>query len=181
MTLNEFKRKAEETPLALELLWRFGKTSDFEPWLQGARRITAVRSYGFDLELNTTEGLRDTEQKTSQLRVERSALFELDGDILSIYKSGCRPATEDEQEALDGWARKQKENPDAGYWAMTNYFRSFVSVTGRQNVRRRKGGKGYEYLIGNRRRKIDPDTGRELVFDKNVRGELALKYRVVSA
>ena len=64
---------------------------------------------------------------------------------------------------------------------MVKHFRSFVSITGRQNVRRRKGGKGYEYLIQDRRRKIDPATGRELVFDKNVRGELALKYRVVAA
>lgn len=181
MTLNEFKRKAEETPLALELLWRFGKTSDFEPWLQGARRIMAVRSYGFDLEVHSTEGLRDPEQKTSQLRVERSALFELDGDVLSIYCSGCRPATEDEQEAMDGWDRKAAESPDVSHWSMVKHFRSFVSTTGRQNVRRRKGGKGYEYLIQDRRRKIDPATGRELVFDKNVRGELVLQYRVIAA
>ena len=29
--------------------------------------------------------------------------------------------------------------------------------------------------------KIAPCTGRELVFDKNVRGELSLKYRVIAA
>lgn len=181
MTLNEFKRKAEEKPVALELLWRFGQTSGFAPWLQGARRIAAVRSYGFDLELNTTEGLNDPNQTTSQLRVERSALFELEGDILSIYSSGCRPATEDEQEVLDGWAKMQTENPDVSRWAMTKYFRSFVSANGRQNARRHKGGKGYEYLIEDRRRKIDPGTGRELIFNKNVRGELALQYRVIAA
>ncbi len=167
--------------MALELLWRFGKTSGFAPWLQGARRIMAVRSYGFDLEVHSTEGLRDPEQKTTQLRVERSALFELDGDIFSIYNSGCRPATEDEQEAMDDWDRKAAESSDVSRWSMVKHFRSFVSTTGRQNVRRRKGGKGYEYLIQDRRGKIDPSTGRELVFDKNVRGELALKYRVISA
>ena len=61
-----------------------------------------------------------------------------------------------------------------------SHFRSFTSTTGRHNVRRR-GGKGYEHLIRDRRRKIDPNTGRELVFDQNVRGELALKYRVIAA
>lgn len=181
MTLNGFKRAAQERPISLELLWRFGETSGFAPWLCGPRRIAAVRSYGFDLALNTTEGLLDPGQKTSQLRVERSALFQLDGDILSIYKGGCRPATEDEQEAIDGWERKAAQSPNASYWRMVGYFRSFTSTTGRQNVRRRKGGRGYEYLIQDRRRKIDPATGRELVFDKNVRGELALKYRVIAA
>lgn len=181
MTLNGFKRAAQERPISLELLWRFGETSGFAPWLCGPRRIAAVRSYGFDLALNTTEGLLDPGQKTSQLRVERSALFQLDGDILSIYKGGCRPATEDEQEAMDGWTLKEAESPNVGYWRMVGYFRSFTSTTGRQNARRRKGGKGYEYLIHDRRREIDPATGRELVFDKNVRGELALKYRVIAA
>lgn len=181
MTLNEFKRMAQERPIFLELLWRNGEISGFAPWLRGPRSIAAVRSYGFDLALNTTEGLSDPEQKTSQLRVERSALFQLDGDILSIYKGGCRPATEDEQEAMDGWARKAAQSPNAGYWSMVGFFRSFPSGAGRQNARRHRGSRGYEYLIHDRRRNIDPVTGREFVFDKNVRGELSLKYRVIAA
>lgn len=181
MTLNEFKRMAQERPIFLELLWRNGEISGFALWLRGPRSIAAVRSYGFDLALNTTEGLSDPEQKTSQLRVERSALFQLDGDILSIYKGGCRPATEDEQEAMDGWARKAAQSPNAGYWSMVGFFRSFPSGSGRQNARRHRGSRGYEYLIHDRRRNIDPVTGREFVFDKNVRGELSLKYRVIAA
>lgn len=105
---------AKERPIALELLWRYGKT-EFAPWLSGVRRIVAVRSYGFDLEILSTEGLTDQNQKTSRLCVERAAQFQLDGDILSVYKSGCRPATEAEQDALDGWTRKQEENPDISY------------------------------------------------------------------
>lgn len=83
MTLAKFKRMAREKPIALELIWRYGAT-EFAPWLQGARRIVAVRSYGFDLEILSREGLSDPSQKTSQLRVERAAQFQLDGDILSI-------------------------------------------------------------------------------------------------
>ena len=83
MTLTEFKRMAKERPIALELLWRYGAT-EYAPWLCGVRRIVAVRSYGFDLEILSTEGLSDPSQKTSQLRVERAAQFRLDGDILSI-------------------------------------------------------------------------------------------------
>lgn len=181
MTLNKFKRIARERPIFLELLWRNGETSGFAPWLCGPRRIAVVRSYGFDLALNSTEGLNDPNQKTSQLRVERAAQFELDGDILSIYKGGCRPATEDEQEAMDGGDRKAAKSPNAGYWSMVGFFRSFSSSAGRQNARRHRGSRGYEYLIRDRRRQIDPGTGRELVFDKSVRGELALKYRVIAA
>lgn len=173
MTLTEFKRTAQEKPIALELLWRYGKT-EFQPWLRGVRPIVAVRSYGFDLGLLTTEGLGDPKQETSRLSVERANLFELEGDILSIYNSGRRPATEDEQEVLDGWAEKAAKNPNVSYWARKNYFQTFVSAKKPKANRR----KGYEYLIDNRCREIDPATGRELIFDKTVRGELALKYRV---
>ena len=118
MTLTEFKHMAKENPISLELLWRYGATK-FAPWLSGVRRIVAVRSYGFDLEILSHEGLTDQSQKTSQLRVERAAQFQLDGDILSVYKSGYRPATEAEQEAQDSVAQKMEENPDISY-----YFRS---------------------------------------------------------
>ena len=175
MTLNEFKKLAQERSVTLELFWRFGKT-EFDPWLRGPRRILAVRSYGFDLEIPTTEGLRDPTQKTSALRVEYASLFDLSGDILSIYKSGCRPATEDEQEALDGWDAKVAQDPDVTAWAQKNYFRTFVSAKKKPDGRRR----GYEYLIKDRRGEIDPETGRELIFDRSFRGDLALQYRVIT-
>lgn len=133
---------AREKPIALELLWRFGAT-EFAPWLSGVRRIVAVRSYGFDLEILSTEGLGNQAQKTSQLCIERAALFQLDGDILSIYKSGCRPVTEAEQEALDGWARMLEENPDIGHWSIKQHFRTFTSTKGRPVGRRNN----YEYLL----------------------------------
>ncbi len=175
MTLNEFKQLAKEKPITLELLWRYGKT-EFAPWLQGPRRIVAVRSYGFDLELLTTEGMGDPTQKTSSLTVERSALFQMDGDVISIYTSGCRPATEAEQEALDAWQKRCEENHNVSSWAQHKFFRSFVSTRSKADGRRR----GYEYLINARRWDVDPETGRELIADKTVRGELALQYRVVA-
>ena len=73
MTLTEFKRMAQKSPLGLELLWRYGKT-EFPPWLQGVRPIVAVRSYGFDLAMLTTEGLSDPRQKTSRLRRQEGAV-----------------------------------------------------------------------------------------------------------
>ena len=173
MTLTEFKRMAQKSPLGLELLWRYGKT-EFPPWLQGVRPIVAVRSYGFDLAMLTTEGLSDPRQKPSRLPIERASLFKLEGDILSVYSSGCRPATEDEQEALDSWAKKVEKNPNVSYWSQKEHFRTFANAKKSKTARK----KGYEYLIQNRRREIDPDTGRELIFDKTVRGGLALKYRV---
>ena len=77
--------------------------------------------------------------------------------------------------------RKAAQSPNAGYWSMVGFFRSFPSGAGRQNARRHRGSRGYEHLLRDRRRKIAPCTGRELVFDKNVRGELSLKYRVIAA
>lgn len=84
MTLTQFKQLAQESPIALELIWRYGAT-EFAPWLSGVRRIVAVRSYGFDLDILSTEGLSDPSQKTSQLRVERATQFQLDSDILSVF------------------------------------------------------------------------------------------------
>jgi len=175
MTLNEFKKLAQEKTVTLELLWRYGKT-EFEPWLRGARRIVAVRSYGFDLELLTTEGMSNPKQKTSMLTVDRSALFQMDGDVISIYNSGTRPATEAEQEVLDAWEKHRQENPNVSAWGRTKFFRSFVSSKGKSDGRR----KGYEYLIDARHWDHDPETGRELISDKTVRGNLALQYRVVA-
>ena len=40
--------------------------------------------------------------------------------------------------------------------------------------------RGYEYLIKDRRGEIDPETGRELIFDRSFRGDLALQYRVIT-
>lgn len=175
MTLNEFKKLAQEKTVTLELLWRYGKT-EFAPWLRGARRIVAVRSYGFDLELLTTEGLGDPKQKTSVLEVQRSALFQMDEDVISIYTSGTRPATEAEQEVLDAWEKYRQENPNVSVWGQKKFFRSFVSTKGKADGRR----KGYEYLINARRWDHDPETGRELISDKTVRGDLALQYRVAA-
>lgn len=36
------------------------------------------------------------------------------------------------------------------------------------------------YLIKDRRGEIDPETGRELIFDRSFRGDLALQYRVIT-
>lgn len=170
MTLSAFKQKAMRTTITLELLQRYGKT-EFAPWLQGARPIVAVRSYGFDLGLLTTKGLSDPNQKTSELRVERAAQFELKDNILSIYDSGLRPATEAEQDAIDAWEKRCREK---GCWGKKDFFRTFVSSKGKPKSRKN----GYEYVLEARRYKIDAETGRELLLDKNVRGNLILQYRV---
>ena len=83
---------------------------------------------------------------------------------------------EDEQEALDGWDAKVAQDPSITAWAQKNYFRTFVSAKKKPDGRRR----GYEYLIKDRRGKIDPKTGRELIFDRSFRGDLALQYRVIA-
>ena len=83
---------------------------------------------------------------------------------------------EDEQEALDGWDAKVAQDPNLTVWARKNYFRTFMSVKKKPDGRRR----GYEYLIKDRRGKIDPKTGRELIFDRSFRGDLALQYRVIA-
>jgi len=96
--------------------------------------------------------------------------------VISIYTSGCRPATEAEQDALDAWQKRCEENPNVSTWVRSKFFRSFVSAKGKADGRR----KGYEYLIDARRWKTDPETGREIISDKTVRGELALRYRVAA-
>ena len=93
------------------------------------------------------------------------------GDEIEIICEG-----EDEQEALDGWDAKVAQDPNLTVWARKNYCRTFMSVKKKPDGRRR----GYEYLIKDRRGEIDPETGRELIFDRSFRGDLALQYRVIT-
>lgn len=166
MRYSEFCRMAKEKDVYLELLYRFGDDVEKNPASQparllGQRKIVAVRSYGFDVEDATDK------EKTSQLRIERVAQYDYTDGILSVFGIGERPATKEEQEVFDSWQEKQQANPDLSYWSMVGHFMNSKS-------------KDYRYLLNQRRRRTDEATGREILWDKNVRGDLILKYRVTA-
>ena len=165
MNYSEFRRIAMQQELYLKLIWRFGidlvhgteeEVNTVPARLLGLRRIVAVRSreYGFDLEVPNSPG------ETSQLQIRRASHFEFSDGVLSVFRPGYRPMTDVEQRKLRELEAAMQANPDISLWGV-------------MKILTRK----YEYLWS--RRKTQPaDGGPELIFDVNVRGDLALKYQV---
>lgn len=165
MKYSEFRRLAMKQDLYLKLIWRFGvdlehgtreEIETVPTRLLGIRKIVAVRSweYGFDLEVPGSPG------EVSQLQIRRASHFEFQDGILSVFRPGYRPMTNQELNKLREVEKAFQENPDIS-------FGETMRVLTPQ----------YEYVWHNRR-KMSDDGSQELIFDKNVRGDLALKYRV---
>lgn len=165
MKYSEFRRIAAQQSLYLKLIWRYGidlehgteeEINTVPARLLGIRKIVAVRSreYGFDLEVVNSP------EETSQLQIRRASHFEFDNGVLSVFNAGYRPMTNTEQKKLNEVEAAMKANPDISFW------RVMKMLTPK-----------YEYLW-TRRKKQPADGGPELIFDINVRGDLALKYQV---
>ena len=165
MKYSEFRRIAKAQEVYLKLIWRFGvdlehgteaEVRTVPSRLLGLRKIVAVRSreYGFDLETPNSPG------ETLQLQIRRASHFEFNDGVLSVFRPGYRPMTDVEQRKLREVEAAMQTNPDISLWGVMKILTP-----------------KYEYLWS--RRKTQPvDGGPELIFDKNVRGELALKYLV---
>lgn len=165
MNYSEFRRIAMQRELYLKLIWRFGvdlehgteaEVMTVPARLLGLRKIVAVRSreYGFDLEVPNSPG------ETSQLQIRRASHFEFNDGVLSVFRPGYRPMTDVEQRKLRELEAAMQANPDISFW-------------GTMQVLTPK----YKHLWYDRRKKSE-DGRQELIFDKNVRGDLALKYQV---
>lgn len=165
MKYSEFRKIAKEQELYLKLIWRFGvdlehgteaEVMTVPARLLGLRKIVAVRSreYGFDLEVPNSPG------KTSQLQVRRASHFEFSNGVLSVFQPGYRPLTDKELSKLREMEAQIQANPDISFWGIMQVLTP-----------------KYKHLWYDRRKKSD-DGSQELIFDKNVRGELALKYLV---
>lgn len=161
-TLAELKRHANQGNMSLELLERFHKTGDAIPeQFRGIRRVIKATAFGLLLQYK--------DDGKSRLHFDSAKLVEYDGDTLVIYEAGLRNPTEAEQTVLDEWAAIEKEyeaqNPFGNsYWKKKSYFEKcpFPYMSGFSDEKRSK-----RYL---------PHNG--MVLDKQVRGEMVLKYKV---
>lgn len=158
--LADFKRDAASGKVKLELVERYGKTGEEIPErCRGIRAIQSVNTVGITLE--TEHGL------TSALDFPPAKLIEYTGKSLTIYESGERDLTEQEQKVLEDWQKIEKEyyekNPygDA-YWKKKDYFKHCPCpwLNGYETVK----GKYYNY------------NGK--IIDNQVRGKAILKYNV---
>lgn len=180
MTYAAFRRYCKEHPVELECIWRFGKDiktpEDLPVPMRGRRRIMSVTSFGFRLAYGAGTPESESANFRSELSISGAKLFQLNGDILTIYNCAPRPATVEEQALLDAWEAKrsqpefvQLEESDAlsdgccTYYAEKAFFASH---------------KGGESLMKNRTYRIDPATKRELIWSKTNPGEPVLRYKV---
>lgn len=167
LTLAQLKRDAKSGKLYGELVERFGIT-EIHAHQQGLRKIVDANSVGITF-LNH-------DGKKSALDIDRAALVEYTGDTLTVYCPGYRDLNADEKRVMDGWKEitdtkdyKQRAEIDmlsdgsSTYWQEKGYYA--------------KAGK--LYLMGCEEQAgcvFDFNTGK--IRDKNVRGNVALKYRI---
>lgn len=159
-TLADLKRDAAGGKIKFELIERYGETGDEIPErLRGIRSVSKVNTVG--ITLVNSEGL------ISELRFEGAKLIEYDGKSLTIYDRGERDLTEQERKILADWQKIEDDcyqrNPyNNTYWKKKDYFKKCPCpwLDGYETIK----GKCYNY------------NGK--VLDNQVKGNVALKYRI---
>lgn len=160
MKLADLKRDAASGKIKLELVERYGKTSEEIPErIRGIRTVSKINTVA--IFLTNADGVE------SELRFDSAKLVEYDGKSLTIYERGERDLTEQEQKILADWQKIEDDyyqrNPHGdAYWKKKDYFKNCPCpwLAGYETVR----GKYYKY------------NGK--VLDNQVRGNAILKYNV---
>jgi len=171
MTYADLKRDAKSGKLTAELVERFGSSAIIER-LRGIRPIVDANSVGIKF--------RNADGSISECRIERAKLCEYTGDELIVYNYGLRDLTPEEQVVMDQWKavteteryKRQSEidalsDGSSTYWQGVAFFE--------------KCNMAYLYRddMDKYHKKFDYRTGR--VWDKNVRGDVVLRYKVYRA
>lgn len=164
-TLADLKRDAKSGKIRLELIERFGKTGDEIPErLRGIREVAGVNTVAINL--------RNGRGEESELRFGRASLIAYDGETLTVYNPGFRDVTDEERAVLTG-AEKfksdyEREHPQQdSYWKVRGYYADSPCPWMRP-YGDEKQGKKY-------------DARQDKVFDRSVRGDAILRYRVHAA
>lgn len=163
-TLADLKRDAKAGKIALDIIYRFGE--EIPEKMKGARQVIDANTAAIKL-------LNHNGEK-SELRPEAAALVEYTPDTLTIYAAGIRDLTPEERAEMDRAnaerKRYQEENPyNNSYYHMRAFWNnskySYLSGAGEY-----KNGK----LL---RRTKDGDK----IQDRSIKGNIILKYRVLTA
>lgn len=163
MKLAEFKRKAAEGRISLELINWHGETNpdEFPERLRGIRAVVKTNTVAVFLQGQES-------MKHSELMLKTAKLFECDGETLSVFRPGYRLPTKEEQALLDAWDQIEKEYEEKYpygdcFWKKKHFFEKSA----------------YPYMSG-----FEPDGPRKykpekkMVLDYQVRGDLVLQYKI---
>ena len=160
MKWNSFKKICNTENISLELVERYGQT-DFADRLKGVRK---VRAFKRGLYLTNENG------EESQLFVTHASLVNVTDDYLYIFEAGERALTEEERKERERYQSDlkayQEQNPysDSYWWSRQWFEKSSMPYLS-----------GFESMKSTSKRyNVSSDT----VIDKNLRGELILKYKI---
>ena len=137
--------------------------------LQGVRYVVKVKSNG--IELNKDKDAT----KGSFLDYPRASLCDYDGETLTVYDSGSRELTVEEKNILDNVPSHRPENREKVIEeAMTDgsgfYYKDKAYY--KEN--------GCEYLSGHETvRGLKYDFNTKKVQDENIKGSIALQYKII--
>lgn len=159
-TLAQLKRDADSGRMSVMLLWRFGKTrNDIPREMRGVRKVFRANSVGLVLELNGKE---------STLYTDSAKLVEYDGKMLTFYRAGYRPPTEEERFVLNTWLSKEtayyQKNPFGNCYGMRKDYFAASTCPWMDGMNKIRG------------KKYCPE--KDKVLDYSVRGEMILRYEV---
>lgn len=166
-TLADLKRDAKSGTLEAKMMVRCGST-DIPEWLSGWRKIVDSNSVAIFV-------LRNDGRK-SELPLKKASLVEYHGDSLTVYNSGLRDLTEQEQRVMNGWKQiagtdeyKERAKNDVYTDGSSTYYQEKLYF---ENA-------GFGYLMGckeERGMRLDYATGK--VFDDKVKGSVSMRYEI---
>ena len=163
-TLADLKRDAKAGKIALDIIYRYGEAIPEK--MKGPRQVIDANSAAIKLLNHNGE--------RSELRPEAAALIEYTPDSLTIYAAGIRDLTQEEAAELEKANRERKRyqevNPYSdSFWHMKAYWKnskySYLDGAGEY-----KNGKALK-------RTADGDK----IQDRSIKGDIILKYKVISA
>lgn len=163
-TLADLKRDAKGGKLSLEMLYRYGE--EIPEKMKGARQVIDANTAAIKLMNHNGE--------ISELRPEAAALIEYTPDTLTIYAAGYRELTQEEAAEMDRANEERKRYQEANpysdsFWHMRAFWKnsrfSYLDGAG-------------EYKQGKALRRT---SNRDKIQDRSIKGNIILKYRVLTA
>ena len=157
-SLSQLKKDANTGKLRAEMVYRFGE--EIPERLRGIRPVLRANSVALIFQNN--------DGKESELRIERAALCEYDGDSLKLFGYGERDLTAEEESVLSAVNAEMKRWYEQypycnGYWHKLDFLRK----------------RGMEYLMGGSFVGSKRYNYNGKIIDKNIRGKLEIEYRFV--
>lgn len=168
-TLAELKRIAKTGTLEARLIKRYNEP--IETWperLKGWRKLVDSNS--------TSISFLNKDGRKSPLMINRATQVEYDGEHITVYGTGLRDMTPEEERVMKEWeaiTQTQKYKDDSWYDMMTDCSTTYYQKKHFFQDRDMLYLAGWEYVRG---MQYDHKTGK--VFDERVHGDVILQYEL---